>query len=294
MKRKLISFDWALKKLLRSKADFVIVEGFLSELLNEDIKILEVLESESNKERFDDKYNRVDVKVKNEKKEIILIEIQYGRELDYFQRILYGTSKVIVEHIKESDSYSKVVKVISISIIYFDFAMGKDYIYKGKTEFRGIHNNELLDLSIKQQELFKVKEINKIYPEYYLLKVNNFDDIAKTRFDEWIYFLKNEEIEDGFKAKGLKEAKEKLDYMKMKEKDKKEYDSFKESLHMIASSWESSYEVGKLDGIKDGIKKGEKKKSIEIAKNLLDILDDETISKKTGLKVEEIKKLRKS
>ena len=62
--RKLVSFDWAVKKLLRSKANFEVLEGFLSELLFDDIKILEVLESESNKESDDDKYNRVDIRLK--------------------------------------------------------------------------------------------------------------------------------------------------------------------------------------------------------------------------------------
>ena len=65
MKRKLITFDWAIKCLLRSKANFGILEGFLSELLKEDISILEVLESEANKEQKQDKFNRVDLKVPN-------------------------------------------------------------------------------------------------------------------------------------------------------------------------------------------------------------------------------------
>ena len=55
--RKLISFDWAMKRLLRSKANFEILEGFLSELTGEDITILEILESESNKEDRADKFN---------------------------------------------------------------------------------------------------------------------------------------------------------------------------------------------------------------------------------------------
>ena len=67
-KRRLISFDWAMKKLLRSKANFEILEGFLSELLKEDIRILEILESESNKESSHNKYNQVDLKVKKDRK----------------------------------------------------------------------------------------------------------------------------------------------------------------------------------------------------------------------------------
>ncbi|MEA2019774.1 MAG: PD-(D/E)XK nuclease family transposase, partial [Campylobacterota bacterium] len=66
MQRKLISFDWAIKRVLRSKANFEILEGFLSELLKENIAILEVLESESNQDLKNDKFNRLDIKVKNQ------------------------------------------------------------------------------------------------------------------------------------------------------------------------------------------------------------------------------------
>lgn len=74
--RKLISFDWALKRLLRSKANFEVLEGFLSELLKQDITILEVLESEGNKQHRYDKFNRVDLKVKNQHGELIIAEIE--------------------------------------------------------------------------------------------------------------------------------------------------------------------------------------------------------------------------
>jgi predicted transposase/invertase (TIGR01784 family) len=258
MPRRLISFDWALKRLLRSKANFAILEGFLSELLFEDITILEILESESNQAIENDKYNRVDIKVKNHKEEIILIEIQYGRELDYMQRMLYGTSKTITEHIKEGQPYAKVVKVISINILYFDFGKGDDYIYKGTTIFRGLHNNSILQLNPKQEELYKTNQIDKIYPEYYVIKINNFNEIAKDTLDEWIYFLKTEEILSQFKAKGLKQAKETLDYLKLSPQEQKSYENFKQHLHDQASTWEGTYVIGKIEGLKQGIKQGVK------------------------------------
>ncbi|MEO5331007.1 MAG: Rpn family recombination-promoting nuclease/putative transposase [Magnetococcus sp. YQC-5] len=83
IKRRLITFDWALKRLLRSKANFEVLEGFLSELLSIEIRIIDILESESNKEDALDKLNRVDMKVKNSEGELILIELQYEREFDY-------------------------------------------------------------------------------------------------------------------------------------------------------------------------------------------------------------------
>jgi predicted transposase/invertase (TIGR01784 family) len=291
-KRKLISFDWALKKLLRSKANFEILEGFLSELLKDNIHILEVLESESNKENRHDKFNRVDLKVKNQDNEIIIIEVQYEREFDYLQRILYGTSKAITEHLNESEPYSKVVKVISVNILYFDLGQGEDYIYHGQTLFKGLHKQDLLQLSEEQQELYKKDEVYKVFPEYYLIKVNNFDDIAGDTLDEWIYFLKNEEIKEDFKAQGLKKAKAELDILKLPEKERAAYERYQDDLHYQASMVESSYTIGVIKGEKrgmeQGIEQGENKKAIEIAKNLIDVLDVKTISVKTGLTEEEV------
>ncbi len=283
-KRRLISFDWAMKKLLRSKANFEILEGFLSVLLKDNIHILEILESESNKEESRDKFNRVDLKVKNQNNEIIIIEVQYEREFDYLQRILFGTSKVITEHLHESDAYSEIVKVISVNILYFDLGQGEDYVYHGATSFKGLHNQDLLELSDDQQELYKNKKIHQIFPEYYLIKVNNFNNIAKDSLDEWIYFLKNEEIKENFKAKGLLKAKQELDILKLPEQERLAYEKYQDDLHYQASMVESSYTIG--------VKKGEKQKTIEIAQKLIDVLDTKTIALKTGLSEKEIENMR--
>jgi predicted transposase/invertase (TIGR01784 family) len=163
-KRTYISFDWAMKKLLRQKANFGILEGFSSELLRKDIKVNQIIESQSNKKDDEDKYNHVDLLCENSEKEIILIELQFYSEIDYFQRILFGFSKVITEHIKESDTYEMVKKVYSINILYFDLGQGTDYVYHGHTIFRGIHNDDLLKLSIKQSERFNKTVPEEIYP----------------------------------------------------------------------------------------------------------------------------------
>lgn len=69
-KDKYIRFDWAIKRLLRNKANFGVLEGFLTVLLGEKIQIMEILESEGNQQREDDKFNRVDIKARNSKDEI--------------------------------------------------------------------------------------------------------------------------------------------------------------------------------------------------------------------------------
>ena len=252
MKRKLITFDWAIKRLLRSKANFGILEGFLTELLKEDITILDILESEGNQEKNQDKFNRVDLKVRNSKDEIIIIEIQYDREYDYLQRIFYGVSKTAIEYMEEGDAYSTITKVISINILYFDLGKGTDYIYKGTTKFIGLHQHDQLELTNKQKELFKKDTIDSLFPEYYLIKINRFNDIAKDTLDEWIYFLKNEEIKESFTAKGLQEAQEKLSVMKLPEDEQKAYEHYKEDLHYQASMFESSFGDGYYEGKKKG------------------------------------------
>jgi len=152
--RKLISFDWALKRLLRSKANYEVLEGFLCELLKQDIRILEILESESNRTDARDRSNRVDLKVRNQDREILLIEVQYEREFDFLQRILFSTAKTLTEHLTASEHYARISKVISINILYFDLWQGKDYIYHGRTQFLGVHYHDAIRLNDKQQKLF--------------------------------------------------------------------------------------------------------------------------------------------
>ena len=295
--KNLVRFDWAIKRLLRNKANFVILEGFLSELLGEDIKIESILESESNQDYKNDKFNKVDLLVKNSKGELVIIEIQNNREYDYLLRILFGTSKLLIDNMETGMSYSEIKKIISVSIVYFNLGQGEDYVYHGTTNFVGLHKNDILKLSKDEEILYKTESISKIYPEYYIIKVNQFDDVAKSTLDEWIYFLKKEEIKDNFKAKGLKEAKNELDILKLSESERKEYERFIEQVRyensLIVSNYEVGEQKGKEEGLKEGEKKGKKEMSIEIAKNLLKAgIDINIIEQSTGLSKEEIEKLK--
>jgi predicted transposase/invertase (TIGR01784 family) len=188
--RELISFDWAMKRLLRNKANFGILNGFLTELIKDEISVQHILESESNRENEQNKSNRLDLLCVNQKDELIAIEIQYYVEPDYFHRCLFGVSKIITEYLSKGDPYSLVKKVYSINILYFDLGMGIDYVYIGRTNFVGMHHSDTLMLSEKQVKMFDKKEPSGIFPEYYLLKINKFDNLAKNTLDEWIYFLK--------------------------------------------------------------------------------------------------------
>lgn len=243
--KKHIRFDWAIKRLLRQKANFDVLEGFLSELLKEDIVIKEILESETNKERADAKFNKVDILVKNKADELILVEVQNERENDFFHRMNFGQAKLLAEHIDEGETYDQIKKIYSINIVYFDLGQGNDYVYVGSTNFVGMHNNEVLELNASQKKAYPITKVSDIFTTYYLLKVNKFDDVAYDTLDEWIYFLKNNEIKEEFKAKGLKEAKEKLRVDNLPKEEKEHYVKFLESKRIEHNVYLSAIEEGK-------------------------------------------------
>ena len=267
-----IRFDWAMKRLLRNKANFCVLEGFLTTLLGEKIVIQKLLESESNQEDEFDKYNRVDILAEDSKGELFLIEIQNNSEYAYFQRMLFGTSKLVTEYIERGDNYAKVRKVYSINIVYFSLGHGKDYVYHGKTEFRGIHTNDLLELTPFQRQTFKADTVSQLYPEYYILKVNGFNQVAKSPLEEWIYYLNTGDIPSNATAPGLDEARKKLKLAMMTHDELKAYYRHLANIVILRNNIITEREEGRFEGhengLAEGLAEGAKNKAIEVARFL--------------------------
>ncbi len=307
---KYIRFDWAMKRLLRNKANHAVLEGLLFSLIGKKLTIKRFLESESNQEDFLDKYNRVDMLAEDEDGELIIVEIQNNHEITYFHRMLYGVSKAITEYIEKGDAYDKVRKVYSINIVYFELGQGKDYVYHGKTEFKGLHEpHDLLKLSSRQSEKFLgVKEKNvelrqdvgDLFPEYYILRVNDFDKVATTPLDEWIEFLKTGKIDDNTKTAGLTEALNQLRIDSLPDKDRLTYERYMESVRHMRSLFNTShddgYSEGRADGLAEGLEEGEAKGRAEerkkLAKSMLTQgISPEMVAKIAELDIEEVRSL---
>jgi len=251
-----IRFDWAIKRLLRQKANFDVLDGFLTVMLNEKIKIVEILESEGNQERADDKFNRVDIKALNSKGEIILVEIQNTREIHYLERILYGVAKAITEHISLGEDYEKIRKVYSISILYFDLGTGTDYIYHGQNQFIGVHTGDQLRVNTCERDVLVSRLPSEIFPEYILIRVNEFDKTALTPLDEWIEYLKDGTIRPDTTVPGLKEAREKLKYYSMSPGERLVYIRHLEDINIQNDAIHTSKLEGRIEGLAEGKAKG--------------------------------------
>jgi len=304
MERAIISFDYAIKNILREKANFGVLSGFLSELLNKEIEVLEILESESNVKDKKDKTNKLDLKAKINNGEIAVFEIQASSQIDFFQRILFGVSKAVIEQLYKNDPYEKIKKVYSIDIVYFELGKGSDYIYHGFTEFKGIHNDETLLFSAMEEKYLPLRKAGELFPEYYLIYPNRFDETIRSRFDEWVYILKKSMLRSEFSAAGVQAAGEILDEMRMTSTQRAEYEQFLKDERIRESSFRTAKAEGLAEGEAKGIAKGIVKGRAEgiakgraeglalVAKEMkLDGMPAEKISKFTGLSIEEIEKL---
>ena len=292
LKDRYIRFDWAIKRLLRQKANFGVLEGFLTVFLGEPITIVEILESESNQTSADDKFNRVDIKARNSKGDIIIIEVQNTRELYYLERVLYGVAKAITEHINLGNSYEQVKKVYSISILYFDLGLGSDYLYHGQNQFVGVHTKDLLQIRSKERDVIVSRLPSEIFPEYILIRVNEFDRVAVTPLDEWMRYLKDGVIAADTSAPGLGEAREKLKYYSMSPEDQRAYDEHLNAVMIQNDVLNTAKMEGRAEGRAEGLEEGGRNKQLEIALNLKRMgLQAEAIAAATGLNPEEITNL---
>ena len=283
-----IRFDWVMKRLLGNKANFAVLEGFLTTLLRDRIKIQKLLESESNQEEEFDKYNRVDLLAEDSKGTLLLIEIQNNNEYAYFQRMLFGTSKLVTEYINRGEGYDKVRKVYSINIVYFSLGHGKDIVYHGKTEFRGIHQNDILELSPFQRQTFKVDTVSQLYPEYYILKVNDFNQVAKTPLEEWIYYLNTGEIPDQAQAPGLNAARERLKLDRMSKDELKAYYRHLDNIVILRDNINTERAEGRAEGLEAGRQEERRQNAIRMKAKGFPAQD---IADITGLSPEEIDRL---
>lgn len=292
--RTLVSFDWAMKRILRDRANFDVLEGFLSALLGEEIQVIDLLESEANQNTEGDKFNRVDLMVKDAQDVEFIIEVQYSYAPHFLQRLLFGTAKLITDSVEAGDAYDKVKKVVSISLLYFllgEKSVERDYVYRGGTEFYGLHTGQRLAV---RQDTLRAGEDGEgatkqnVFPEYYLLDIENFPDKVKDALDEWIYFFKHSEIPEQFAAKNIQAARQKLAWMKMSREERHAYEKFA----MARASYQDEMQGAKEEGRKEGREEGAHTKAIEIATTLKrQGLTVTLIVQATGLNEQEVEAL---
>jgi predicted transposase/invertase (TIGR01784 family) len=257
MEREIISFDYAIKNILRDKANFDILSGFLTELLKKPVSVQEILESEGNISDPNDKVNRLDLKAKIDNGEIAVFEIQYFDQIDFLGKVLFNACKAVVEQVSSGELFD-VKKVYSVNIAYYDMGAKNEYLFIANlTEFKGVHFNETIPFSQNLDPLTKVPQA--IHPEYFLILPKKYEEKSKdkkevsgSKFDEWVYVLKHSSVKSDFTAAGIQAAGEKLDVLKMTPEQRVEY----ERKRQMDMSQKSQLYTAELKGEKRGLEKG--------------------------------------
>ena len=279
----IIRFDWAAKRILRDKANFGVLEGLLTVLIGEQICIQQLLESESNQAYSDEKYYRLDLYATNSQGDNIIIKIQPSRKLHYYERIVLGEPQII-DMVSWQKRYEAIKKVYSINILYFDLGKGGDYLYHGTTRFVGVHTGDELQVNYKEGDLIRMRIPSEIFPEYYIIRVNEFNKVATTPLEEWIEYLKNGVIRENTATPGLEEARKKLQYLSMSKQERAAYDEHVNAI-MIQND---VLDTAKLEGRAEG--RAEEKK-VNARKMKAAGLATPLIEQITGLTADEINAL---
>ena len=207
----------------------------------------------------------VDVKAKDEKGNIFIVEMQVA-EFDFFhKRILYYTSQSYVSQIDKGVEYNKLRPVYFIGILEFEIGQSTNYFSRHK----------VLDVETKEQIIQDV--------EFNFIELPKFDKTInqlETNIDQWTYFIKNAEnltvIPENVKDEGLKEAYSEADKQNWTKQELEDYER---------ASIKERDEIGRIEF-------AEKKKVFAIAKNMKDNKEPiEKIMQYTGLTNDEIEKL---
>ena len=286
-KNSYIRFDWAIKRLLRDKANFSVLEGLLTVLLCEEIRIEEIIKDEKAYCVWDDaQTDRIDIKAKDKKGDDIVIRIQNMRKLYYLERLRFGTP-AFAEHI-----YQEVNKVYLVGILYFDLGKGNDYLYHGQNRFIGVHTNDELLITAKEEGAIIQKLPQEVFPEYYLIRVNEFNQVAKTPLEEWVKYLKTGIIDPDTTAPGLPEVREKLRYYDMSPEERHEYDEHVNAIMIQNDVLNTAKLEGHAEGRAEGRAESRAEGKLEDAKNLKQLgVSIDIIAQATGLRWEDIDKL---
>lgn len=136
----------------------------------------------------------------------------------------------------------------------------------------------------------------EVFPEYFLIRVNEFDKAAVTPLEEWIEYLKTGRIRPDTVAPGLAEARQKLIYYNMTAEERHAYDEHLNAImiqnDVLDGAKLEGLQEGRAEGRAKGLQEGKKLNQIEVARNLKKMgLSTEMIVQGTGLSVEEIENL---
>ncbi len=291
--------DYGFKKLFGEEPNKDLLLDFLNELLKEEQGVIKDLTYLKNEHLGTAELNRkaiFDLFCENEKGEKFIVELQKTKQKFFKDRTVYYSTFPIREQAKRADWIYELKAVYTIAILDFVFDEDKNEPEKYRYDVK------LTDIDTKK--IFYDK-LTFIYLE--MPKFNKTVEELETRFDKWLYVIRNlnrlDKVPDKLKDRIFKKLFKAAEIAKFTPEQIRSYEDSLKYYRDLKSSLDTKYEEGKEDGIEEGIKEGIKEgieKGIKnekldtVINGLKENLSLELISKLTNLSIAEIKKIKDS
>ena len=284
-----VKTDYAFKRVFGSEGSKELLVSFLNSVLEfsdeRRIKDLTIVDPYNIPMLKGMKDTYVDVKALLDDDSRVIIEMQVLNYEGFEKRVLYNAAKNYSSQLLQGERYPLLNPIIALTIT--DFAMFEDqegYL----SYFKLLEKRTFIEYS---------DDIELVFVE--LPKFTKEEGELTTVRDKWIYFLKEagslEYIPESFDPE-IRRALELANEAGLSEEElelqHKRRDFIMIQKGALSLALKRGMEEGRGEGLKEGMQKGQEEARMAIARNLLDVLDDETVSRKTGLPVELVRKLR--
>jgi len=280
--------DYGFKKLFGEEVNKDLLLDFLNELLREEqgqIRDLTYLKTEKLGSTDVDRKAIFDLYCENEKGEKFIVELQKSKQNFFKDRTIYYSTFPIRDQAKRTEWNFELKAVYTIAILDFVFDSDKNYPDK----FR--YDVKLSDIATK--EVFYDK-LTFIYLE--MPKFNKTINELETRFEKWLYVLRNlnrlDRVPDRLREQIFDKLFEAAEIAKFTPEQALYYEDSLKYYRDMKNTLDTARDEGKIEGMIEGKIEGKLERNIEIATNALKKgLSIKDISEITGLSEEEIKKI---
>ncbi len=265
-KKPLVSFDYAIKYLLKDKGNYDILEGFISALLKtqnyKPVKIIALLDTESNKEQDSQKRSLADLVVEDANHVKYIVEIERTSTKSFVYKSFFNVSRLVADQITKGTHYKNIKKIFHISLLYF--GVGDSAIYHGKMVIEDVKSKQKLTVHLKDKKTGKVIDATDVFPEYMYVSIPRFNDTITSDADEWLYIMKHEEVRKGCTLPCKDRVEDRLSLLKMSPEERDEYFYYMKKTLTDEDAIETATDKGVEEGIKIGIAEEAAKTEIKV------------------------------
>ena len=289
-----LTSDIVFKRVFSKEENKDLLQSLLEAILGTKIKRIEIKNPELPRDLSNAKAGTLDIKVEINNDTIIDVEMQVENEINMDDRETRYLVAMSNDQLKKGELYTQVRKIITISILKFEFLKRNSFLNIAHMKFEKNRPEMYVDMGYNREDELLTDKLEMITIE--LPKFQKQNPSIENELNQWLWMILGEEEKIKMavkKNKNIKKAVEIVDTMSMDPKEWELYRSRQMAILNYNIGMQNSKKQGEEIGEKRGKEIGEKKAKEEIVKKMLELGDEiEKISVVTGFNKEEIEKIK--